>query len=152
RKRPRFFLDVCRVLAEREPRMRFVLFGRERDHSAAELTAYANELGLTERVFFAGFRSPPERNLAPLDILLVPALAEPFGRTLVETLLLGVPYVATDDAGHGEIFSLWGGGRLVPRSATPHEFADEVMKVIAAPSAVCLPLQRRRHIAEEMSP
>jgi glycosyltransferase involved in cell wall biosynthesis len=152
RKRPMFFLDVCRVLADREPCARFVVFGRDRDHGAGELARYADELGLTASVLFAGFRSPPERNLAPLDVLLAPALAEPFGRTLVETLLLGIPYVATDDAGHGEIFSRWGGGRLVASSATPEQFAEVVMKVIVAPGDVFLSPERRRHIAEEISP
>ncbi len=112
RKRPDFFLDVCRIIADREPNARFLMFGRERDFRDKDLEDRARKLGLRDKVVLAGFRSPPEMNLATLDVLLAPALAEPFGRTLVEALLLGIPFVATDDAGHREIAARWGEGVL----------------------------------------
>ena len=36
------------------------------------------------------------------EILLVPAVREPFGRTLIEAMLLGTPVVATDSGGNRE--------------------------------------------------
>jgi glycosyltransferase involved in cell wall biosynthesis len=103
RKRPDFFFDVCEAIAARERRARFVVFGRERDFQNRDLENRAVNLGIGDRLILAGFRSPPEMNIATLDILLAPAFGEPFGRTLVEALLLGVPFVATHDAGHFEI-------------------------------------------------
>jgi glycosyltransferase involved in cell wall biosynthesis len=152
RKRPDFFLDICGALAERDPRARFVLSGRDSGFTTEVLSAHAHRLGLAERTFLTGFRSPPERNIAPLDVLVAPAVAEPFGRTLVEAMLLGVPYVATADAGHNEIFSRWGGGRIVERAATAEQFADEIMRILAARDSIILSEETRRQLAEEISP
>jgi glycosyltransferase involved in cell wall biosynthesis len=152
RKRPKFFLDVCGVISRQCSRARFVMFGRDRDFSTDQLRAYARQLGIGDKVFFAGFRSPPENNLAPLDVFLAPALAEPFGRTLVESLLVGTPYVATDDAGHSEIISRWGGGLKVPLTATPDEFAAAAMKVLADPQNVKLTAGRIEDVARELAP
>ncbi|MXQ13574.1 glycosyltransferase family 4 protein [Microvirga makkahensis] len=152
RKRPDYFLDVCAVIAARESRARFVIFGRERDFQGRDLEKRAADLGIADRLVLAGFRSPPEMNIATLDILLAPALGEPFGRTLVEALLLGVPFVATDDAGHSEIVARWSGGLLVGSQATADKFAEEAMRVLAAPEDFILSLEARRKVAEELSP
>lgn len=152
RKRPDFFLEICAALAEREPRARFVLSGRDSGFTTEALLSHARRLGVAEKTFLAGFRSPPERNIAPLDVLAAPALAEPFGRTLVEAILLGVPYVATADAGHTEIFSRWAGGRIVERSATAGQFADEIVRTLTARDRIILPEERRRQLASEVAP
>jgi glycosyltransferase involved in cell wall biosynthesis len=152
RKRPRFFIEVAARVADREPTARFVMFGRERDYKFDELMAYARELGVGDKLLLAGFRSPPERNLAVLDVLATPALAEPFGRTLVEALLLGVPYVGTDDAGHSEIAARWGGGLLLPVDATAERFADEILNVLGSRGATALSVARRKEVAIELSP
>jgi glycosyltransferase involved in cell wall biosynthesis len=133
RKRPDFFIEAAAIVAAADASARFILFGHDRDGSAARLHARAGELGIADRVAFAGFRSPPERNLAGLDVLAVPALAEPFGRTLVEALMLDVPYVATDDAGHGEIARAWGGGLLVPRDSDAPAFAAAIVRALVTP-------------------
>jgi glycosyltransferase involved in cell wall biosynthesis len=152
RKRPDFFLDVCAAIAARERRARFVVFGRERDFQNRDLENRAADLGIAGRLILAGFRSPPEMNIATLDILLAPAFGEPFGRTLVEALLLGVPFVATDDAGHSEIVARWSGGLLVEPHATVDEFADAAMRVLAAPKEFALCRDARQKLAEEFSP
>lgn len=151
RKRARWFVDVAANVAGCDPRARFILFGRDRDETAKQLTDYADKLGISDKVAFVGFRSPPERNIAPLDVLAVPALAEPFGRTLVESLLLGVPCVATDDAGHGEILRRWGGGRLVARDADAAAFANAVTAVLADPDTA-LDASARATVATELLP
>jgi len=152
RKRPDFFLKVCADIAAREPRAKFVIFGRERDFRSRDLEAYARNLGIADRLVMAGFRTPPEMNIATLDILLAPAFGEPFGRTLVEAVLLGVPFVATDDAGHSEIVARWHGGVLVDPQATVKDFADAAMRILAAPEKVVLSLDARRKVADELSP
>lgn len=152
RKRADYFVRAAAALARRDPAARFLVFGRDRDHKAADLAALAADLGLGERIHFAGFRSPPERNLAPLDVLAAPALAEPFGRTLLEAALLGVPYVATDDAGHGEIARRWGGGRLAAIEASPEAFAEVLSDTLNAPSPVALDAEARGRLAEDLRP
>ncbi|MGO4526453.1 glycosyltransferase family 4 protein [Microvirga sp. 2MCAF35] len=152
RKRPGFFLDVCSNIAQALPNARFVIFGSDRDESNADLKRKADGLGIGDRIVLPGFRSPSEMNFATLDLLIAPALGEPFGRTLVEALLLGVPYVATDDAGHSEIARRWAGGRLVARDATPEQFAEVALQVLVNPKDTALPDEVRRKIADELSP
>jgi glycosyltransferase involved in cell wall biosynthesis len=151
RKRARWFVEVAAEVARHDPRTHFILFGRDRDETAAQLADYATTLGIGDRILFPGFRSPPERNIAALDVLAIPALAEPFGRTVVESLLLGVPCVATDDAGHGEILRRWGGGRLVPRDADAATFAAAVTAVLADPGTA-LDAPARAAVATELLP
>jgi glycosyltransferase involved in cell wall biosynthesis len=152
RKRPEFFIEVAARLAAQDDRLRFVLFGRAGDISVETLERRVGEAGLGGRVLMAGFRLPPEANLAALDLLLMPALDEPFGRTLVESLLLGVPYVAADDAGHSEIHRRWGGGIMVPADGSVEDYAAACRTAISAPDSVRLPIDRRRTVAAELTP
>lgn len=152
RKRPHFFVDVAKHVAAKEPRARFLMFGRAGDNSEEDMKAYAAAQGVADRVVFMGFRSPPEENVAALDVMLAPAINEPFGLTPVESLLLGTPYVITADAGHLESAQRWGGGLLVPKAATPEEFAQSVLSVTSGATNPVLSESRRNEIAEEMSP
>jgi glycosyltransferase involved in cell wall biosynthesis len=152
RKRPQFFLDVCRAVSRRNDRARFVIFGRDGDYTQNQLSDYARGLGIGDRTVFAGFRLPAETNVAMLNLLVAPALNEPFGRTLVEALLLGVPYVATADGGHIEISSRWGGGELVDSQATAEQFAEATVSALGRRDAIALPSERRMQVGLELSP
>lgn len=94
--------------------------GFERD-----LHALVQALGLAGRVRFLGERSDPERILAASDVLLVPSTEEPFGRTIIEAMAMGVPVAATSIGGPPEILRDGIGGRIVVgRNATA--WADAV--------------------------
>jgi glycosyltransferase involved in cell wall biosynthesis len=58
------------------------------------------------------------------------AAGEPFGRTLVEAILSGVPYVASSGSGHTEIHERCKGGKLVPEDADATFFADRLLEVM----------------------
>lgn len=132
RKRPRFFLEMAKALLMHCPSAVFVIFGREVDDTQQALEGLAANLGIAERVIFAGFSLPVENNILLLDVLAITALDEPLGRTPLEALMLGVPYVATDDAGLGETGRRFGGGLLVPRLAGPDTFALAVLAGLEA--------------------
>ena len=151
RKRPDVFIDVAARLAE-DDRLRFAMFGRAGDITVDDLERRIAARGLSGKVDLAGFRLPPEENLAALDLLLMPALAEPFGRTLVEALLLGIPYVAADDAGHTEIFQRWGGGQVLPAGASVDDYAAACREILFSTASVVHPLAARRAIAADLAP
>lgn len=152
RKRPEFFLEAARFIVSQEPNAQFVFFGRDGDRSKESLQQISRRLGIEACTRFAGFRLPVEANVAALDLALYPAVREPFGRALVEALILGTPFVATDDAGHGEIVRRWGGALLVDPGATPAQFADQAVLALRNPEQASLSAAARRTLAEEVSP
>ncbi len=84
--------------------------GPERTH----LEALARELGIDEKIEFAGYVRNPFRMLSAATALVHPSRFEGFGVALVEALALGVPVVATDSGGPAEILDGGRYGLLVP--------------------------------------
>ncbi len=152
RKRPAFFLAVAKAFAKRDVRCRFVLFGRNGDSSVDDVRKQADDLGIAHLTATPGFRQPVEANLVCLDLLLAPAPREPFGRALVEAIILGTPIVATRGAGHSEIVGTWGGGLLANENDTAEEVADLCATVLNAPERYRLNPQRSAEVAAELAP
>lgn len=69
----------------------------------SELRALAAGLGIAERVHFLGFRGDAPALLGQLSVLVSASECEPFGLTLIEAMVRGVPVVATKSGGPGEI-------------------------------------------------
>jgi glycosyltransferase involved in cell wall biosynthesis len=151
RKRPKFFLETAARLFWKEPRCRFVMYGRDGDHSVDEMRDFAASVGMAAVTVLPGFRQPAEANIASLDLLFAPATREPFGRTLVEAIILGVPVLATRGAGHTEIITRWGGGELAPEEASAAEAASLAVSTMEKAKSLVLPGERRAEIAAELS-
>lgn len=107
RKRPVLFVDIIHKFYSRYPEIPVagLLFGENapggHDFDAA-VRERAKELGLADCIHLMGFQHPIEPFMAGVDVLLVPAVNEPFGRTLIEAMLLGIPVIATDHGGNPE--------------------------------------------------
>jgi glycosyltransferase involved in cell wall biosynthesis len=69
----------------------------------AQLEALAAELGIADRVVFAGWSDEVRRLLPTFDLLVQPSRREGFGIALVEAMLAELPVVATDAGGMGEV-------------------------------------------------
>jgi glycosyltransferase involved in cell wall biosynthesis len=115
RKRPEAFIEVASALWRRhEVDALFPMFGAATRQIADQVTARCASLGLQDRCRLMGARVPIEPWLAACDLLVVPAIEEPFGRTLVEAAMAGVPVVAADDGGHPEVIEDGVTGFLFP--------------------------------------
>jgi glycosyltransferase involved in cell wall biosynthesis len=68
-----------------------------------EVRALTTRLGLDDAVHFLGEREDVERILSALDVVLVPSTEEPFGRTVIESLAMQVPVVATAAGGPANV-------------------------------------------------
>jgi glycosyltransferase involved in cell wall biosynthesis len=79
----------------------------------AALAALAVELGLADRVRFAGWQGEPRDLLAAVDALVQPSRFEGMPLAIVEAMLAGLAVVASDV---GSVAELIGGGAgvLVP--------------------------------------
>jgi glycosyltransferase involved in cell wall biosynthesis len=105
------------------------LFG-EHDY-AARLRAMVSELGLDHRVHFLGHRNDVPRLMQAVDIVVHPSVdPEPFGRTLVEAMLAGVPVIATDTGAARGILAGGAAGTLVGAN-DPRALADAIARVLS---------------------
>jgi glycosyltransferase involved in cell wall biosynthesis len=123
RKRPMVFVETIARMVARRPDLKIAapLFGQPREQGE-RVAAAIESLGLANRVRLMGFRYPPEPWIAGCDVLLVPAVEEPFGRSLIEAMLLGTPLVAADSGGNPEIIRHGETGCVVPPD-DPEAFA-----------------------------
>jgi glycosyltransferase involved in cell wall biosynthesis len=59
--------------------------------------------GLDARLMRPGFVRPVEEWMAACDVILAPAIHEPFGRSILEAHALDVPVIASKDGGFREL-------------------------------------------------
>lgn len=97
---------------------RLMLLGRGDEEAA--LRALAGELGIADRVIFAGFHRDPAPFYATADLFVLSSDHEGFGNVIVEALSFGLPVVSTDcPSGPAEILQDGRFGRLVPVGDAP---------------------------------
>jgi glycosyltransferase involved in cell wall biosynthesis len=143
-------IRLTRLLRDRGHRVRLLVVGAATfvgdatryDNRAyrARLDRLVDELGLRDDVVFTGQREDVPAVLSATDVLLVPSWEEPFGRTVIEGMAMGVPVVATSAGGPAEIVTHGDDGVLVaPRR--PDLWAEAVGDLLARP-------QRRAEIAQ----
>jgi glycosyltransferase involved in cell wall biosynthesis len=112
------------------PQARLVLFGDGEER--ANLESLARELGLSERVHFAGWVGSPW-DLAPeIDVFAVPSRREGFGITVVEAMMSRVPVVASAVGGIPEIVDHERTGLLV-RVGDPSALANAIGRLFDDP-------------------
>lgn len=115
RKRHADVLRALWVLRERRPELRYLVIGDGPERGALE--RLAAELGLTDRVTFAGQLEPA----AALDrarqcaAMVLPSVDEAFGMAYVEAMAGGLPVIGSvGEPGPQEIAACGDGIRLVP--------------------------------------
>ncbi|MBC9031177.1 glycosyltransferase family 4 protein [Sphingomonas sp. JC676] len=104
RKRPLLFVEAIAALRRRAPDLpvRGLVFGTPLEIDEAMVRAHAERHGVADAIQLMGFRYPGADWIAACDLLMVPAVDEPFGRTLIESMLVGTPIVATRSGGNIE--------------------------------------------------
>lgn len=80
----------------------------------ARLEALARELGVAERVEFAGWSDEARRYLPGFDVFVLPTRSDAFPLAIVEAMLAGVPVVASDVGSISEALLDGETGFLVP--------------------------------------
>ncbi|UVO51671.1 glycosyltransferase [Sphingomonas sp. SUN019] len=116
RKRPLLFVDaIARMRAIAPDRAVLgLIFGEPFDVTNALIEARAAQQGISNAIAIMGFRAPGSRWIAGCDLLLCPAIDEPFGRTLIEAMLVGTPIIATASGGNPDALRDGALGVLVP--------------------------------------
>ena len=99
------------------------------------------EAGLESRLGKLGYRNDVDRLLNEIDLLVHPAKQEPLGRVLLEAAAAGVPIIATNVGGTGEILRDGESARLIPPN-DPRELAAAIVELYGDP-------QKRMWLAEQ---
>lgn len=98
----------------------------KRQAYAQELRAKVGELGLTNEVVFTGARSDIRDIYAVSDVVLsLSNKPESFGRTVLESLRMGVPTLGYDHGGVGEILN-----DLYPQGKVPFANTDALFQCV----------------------
>jgi D-inositol-3-phosphate glycosyltransferase len=136
---------------------KFVTAATRFDNRAFErlLHELTRDLGVVSQVRFLGERDDPEQVLRATDVLLVPSIEEPFGRTIIEAMAMEVPVVATRAGGAPEILRAGIDGLLVD-SREPEEWARAVQEAAewspdrraGARAAAAARFSRSRHVQQ----
>ena len=123
-------------IADELPDVHFVLVG-ERHSSKQESIEFEQdvmrtfaEAGLGSRLHLLGWRDDVETLMTECDLLVHPAHQEPLGRALLEAAASGLPIIATDVGGTGEILSDGESARLIP-PANPAALAQAIRELHA---------------------
>jgi len=138
--------EAIRAIAhvrEQHPNVRLVLLGSAKfvskatryDNRAylARLHGLIEELGLGDRVLFAGECDDVPSALRATDTLLIPSWEEPFGRSMIEAMAMGVPVLATSVGGPSEVITEHHDGLLLP-PRQPDTWALAIQRLIESPS------------------
>lgn len=135
RKRPLLFIDMMATLRQKLGRpVVGVMFGESVVPSMdAALQRRIGKKGVGDQVKLMGYRTPGAFWIAACDQLVVPAVREPFGRTLVEAMLVGTPIVAARSGGNVE--ALDGGIGILVDPDDPDALADQCARLSRDPAA-----------------
>lgn len=135
RKRPLLFVEAIAAMRQKSPgsEIHGVLFGESLDGMAERVKNLAVLMGVQDIIHIVGYRTPGSFWLAGCDLLMIPAVDEPFGRTLIEAMLVSTPVVATASGGNIEAIRDGATGLLVTPER-PEALADACLSLLADPA------------------
>jgi glycosyltransferase involved in cell wall biosynthesis len=108
---------------------KLLLAGRADETYLKRIKALCDELGIAERVIFAGQRDDIPSLLRSIDILAFPTLTEAFSRVILEAMAAAKPVVATDTGGNAEAVTDKVTGYIV-RTKDPEAFCKRINDLI----------------------
>lgn len=90
------FVEAAVLVAQREPRARFLMIGSGLDEHNAVLVSWIVRAGLRSRFALLGVRGDIPQCMAAMDVFVLPSLTEGFPNVVGEAMAVGVPCAVTD--------------------------------------------------------
>lgn len=115
----------------REPAWELMLVGD--GPARPDLMRLADDLRISDRVQFAGFRDDIPSVLRGLDIFVLPSFSEGLSNTLLEAMAAAVPVLASDAGGNREIIEPERSGLLF-RSGDTEQAAAQLLRLVQSAS------------------
>lgn len=123
-------LDLIQAMPALPPAVTLTIAGDGPER--ARLEAKAAALGLEGRVSFIGYQNDLDPVYGAAKVLALPSHTEAFGNVVVEALGYGLPVVATDCGGPGEILARGNFGAIVP-VGDPDALAQGLLRALSDP-------------------
>lgn len=126
--------DLLRALATLLPacpEARLLVVGKGPDEG--RLRELADQLGVADRVRFAGYQADPQPCYALMDVFALASAMEAFGLVLVEAMYAGLPVVATRVGGIPNIVDEGTSGLLVS-PGQPQALAEAILELQRDPA------------------
>ncbi|MDQ2841249.1 MAG: glycosyltransferase family 4 protein [Acidobacteriota bacterium] len=121
------FLRAARLVHAAKPQTAFLLVGH--GQLKEELETLAAELGIRQNVFLTNGRGAVPDYLARMSVACLTSQSESLPNAILEYLAAGLPVVATDVGGIGELVKDGVNGYLV-RSRTPEAVAEPIIRLL----------------------
>ncbi|MEM3526501.1 MAG: glycosyltransferase family 4 protein, partial [Candidatus Jordarchaeaceae archaeon] len=102
-KGPDYFVEAAKKCLEFDPNIKFIIAGT--GSMEWQLIERVAELGIADKVLFAGFVTDEEREALYqiADVYVMPSVSEPFGMTALEALKYGTPVIISKQSGVSEV-------------------------------------------------
>ena len=141
-------IEVASRLRERFPELRWLLVGG--GSAEASLRAEVVRRDLADRVIFTGFRTDSADLLRAADLSVLVSTKEGLSNTLLESLVAGLPVVASRVGGNAEVVAGGAGLLVPPRDANALAHAVEMIAGDPA-AAVRMGARGREHVRREFT-
>ena len=125
-----YLIDAARIVCHDLPKIYFLVVGR--GELEKSLKAKVNELGLSNRFIFTGFREDIERMISSFDIFTMTSHLEGLCTSILDAMSIGVPVVATKAGGIPEIIQDNENG-LLAELKDPISIAERFVTLINSP-------------------
>jgi len=113
-KKPEFFVELAKYITKNQSnKYQFIMVGRVSDSIKKTVNEYKKCGNLDSTFKMVGFQYSVEKYWPNIDFLIVPAIRDGFGRTIVEAMRAGVVVIASNSGGHKEIIQDGYNGFLV---------------------------------------
>lgn len=133
------FIRAASLLRLSHPNVRFLIVGAKIQYQEGvfckdraylrELQHLAADLGVRERVIFAGHRADTPEILAESAISVLPSHSEGLSNTILESMAAGIPTVATNVGGNPELVKDQVNGILIP-VRSPEHLAQAIQEIL----------------------
>lgn len=136
-KRHDAFIQAAALIRQQCPEAHFAVVGRDLFHENARWSAQLEKLvaqaGLAACFHWVTSCDASRDILPAFDVLLHPALKEPFGRVLCEAMAASIPVIAAESGGPAAIIQQGVSGILV-RDGDPRRMAQEALALLSDPA------------------
>ena len=141
------FIEAAALVAKERRDVRFVIVGDGSDNYRKKLHLLSQDLGLTERLIWAGLREDIPAVYNALDIVCSSSDSEGLGLTVAEAMACGVPCVVTDAGDSAKIVADTG---IVVPPGDPQMLADGLKTMLLRLHGI-RPLELRERIVSRFS-